>query len=80
MALIKKAQNFIKWALGGDAGREAKLAKILGPAFSQEDIPDVIEKIIQIYLEERQQDEKFIDAYYRLGMAPFKERVYAKAD
>jgi sulfite reductase (NADPH) hemoprotein beta-component len=76
----KKGAEFYQVALGGDAGREAKLAKILGPAFSQEDIPDVIEKIIQIYLEERQQDEKFIDAYYRLGMAPFKERVYAKAD
>jgi sulfite reductase (NADPH) hemoprotein beta-component len=76
----KKGAEFYQVALGGDAGREAKLAKILGPSFSQEDIPDVIEKIIQIYLDERQNNEKFIDTYERLGMEPFKEKVYAKAD
>ncbi len=76
----KKGAEFYQVALGGDAGREAKLAKILGPSFSQEEIPDVIEKIIQIYLDERQHNEKFIDAYERLGMEPFKEKVYAKAD
>lgn len=76
----KKGAEFYQVALGGDAGREAKLAKILGPSFSQEEIPDVIEKIIQIYLDERQSDEKFIETYHRLGMDPFKERVYAKTD
>lgn len=76
----KKGAEFYQVALGGDAGREAKLAKILGPSFSQEEIPDVIEKIIQIYMDERQNDEKFIETYHRLGMQPFKERVYAKAD
>ncbi|MDG2091052.1 MAG: nitrite/sulfite reductase [Gammaproteobacteria bacterium] len=76
----KKGAEFYQVALGGDAGREAKLAKILGPSFSQEEIPDVIEKIIQIYLDERQSDEKFIDAFYRLGIDLFKERVYAEAD
>ncbi|MFL2840345.1 MAG: nitrite/sulfite reductase [Pseudohongiellaceae bacterium] len=76
----KKGAEFYQVALGGDAGREAKLAKILGPSFAQEEIPDVIEKIIQIYLDKRQSNEKFIDTYQRLGMEPFKERVYAKVD
>ena len=76
----KKGAEFYQVALGGDAGREAKLAKILGPSFSQEEIPDVIEKIIQIYLDERQSDEKFIDVFHRLGMNFFKERVYAKTN
>ncbi len=76
----KKGAEFYQVALGGDAGREAKLAKILGPAFSQDEIPDVIEKIIQIYEDQRQDNEKFIDTYQRVGMDPFKEKVYAKAD
>jgi sulfite reductase (NADPH) hemoprotein beta-component len=80
LGVDKKGEEFYQIALGGNAGREAEIAKILGPSFAQEEIPDVIEKIIQIYLDERHDNEKFIDTYHRLGMEPFKERVYAKAD
>jgi len=43
-------------------------------------MPEVIEKIIQVYVEQRQPEELFIDTYNRIGIEPFKERVYAKAD
>ena len=80
LGVDKKGEEFYQITLGGDAGREAKLGKVLGPSFAQEKIPDVIDQIIQIYLAERQDGEKFIDTYQRLGMEPFKEQVYAKAD
>ena len=80
LGVDKKGEEFYQVALGGSSEREASLAKILGPSFAQEEIPDVIEKIIDIYLELRESDESFIHAYKRLGIEPFKERVYAKAN
>ena len=56
------------------------LGKILGPSFKQEDMPDVMEKILSTYVALRQEEETFLACYQRVGMEPFKERVYAKAD
>lgn len=80
LGVDKKGEEFYQVALGGDQGREAKLAQVLGPSFAQEEIPDVIEKIVDLYIAERKQGEKFIDTYGRIGIQPFKEKVYAKAD
>jgi len=80
LGVDKKGEEFYQIALGGAQGREAKLAQVLGPSFAQDDIPDVIEKIIDLYLTERKSDEKFIDTFERLGIQSFKEKVYAKAD
>jgi sulfite reductase (NADPH) hemoprotein beta-component len=66
--------------LGGSAGHDTRLAKILGPAFAQEDIPDVIEKVVDIYLDQRKDEEVFLETFERLGMQHFKEIVYAKVD
>jgi len=76
----KKGEEFYQVSLGGAADREAALGKILGPSFAQGDIPDVIEKIIHVYMTRRTEGERFIDTCKRLGMDPFKEYVYAKAD
>ncbi|ESW36219.1 hypothetical protein O164_31320 [Pseudomonas taiwanensis SJ9] len=38
---------------------------------------DVIEKLIAVYVEQRTEEERFIDTYQRIGIDPFKERVYA---
>lgn len=76
----KKGSEFYQVALGGSAGHDTRLAKILGPSFAQEEIPDVIEKIINIYMDQRDDGEVFLDTFERLGMPHFKEIVYAKAD
>jgi sulfite reductase beta subunit-like hemoprotein len=49
----------------------------LGPSFAQEAMPDVIGKLIDVYVEQRTEDERFIDTYQRIGIDLFKERVYA---
>ena len=46
-------------------------------SFAQDDMADVIEKLIAVYVEQRTEEERFIDTYQRIGIDPFKERVYA---
>ena len=55
----------------------ASLAQILGPSFAQDDIPQVIQKLVDVHLENRQGEERFIDTYRRLGVEPYKEAVYS---
>lgn len=64
-------------SLGGSSARDASLGQILGPSFAQEQMADVIDKIIQVYVERRTEEEPFIDTFRRIGIDPFKERVYA---
>jgi sulfite reductase (NADPH) hemoprotein beta-component len=77
LGVDKKGQEFYQVSLGGQQGLNASLGKILGPSFAQDEIPDVVEKILNCYLEKRLPEERFIDTYERIGLAPFKERVYA---
>ena len=80
LGVDKKGQEFYQVCLGGSQARDASIGKILGPSFKQEDMPDVIDKILSTYLSLRQQEENFLDTYRRVGIDPFKERVYAQAD
>ncbi len=80
LGVDKKGEEFYQVTLGGSADRETALGKVLGPAFAQEDMPDVVEKIIDVYLENRKDGENFLATYCRIGIDPYKERVYAKAD
>jgi sulfite reductase (NADPH) hemoprotein beta-component len=78
LGVDKKGQEFYQVSLGGSQDRDASLAKILGPSFSQADVPDVIETVLNTYVENRTPEETFLDTYRRIGLAPFKEKVYAK--
>jgi sulfite reductase (NADPH) hemoprotein beta-component len=80
LGVDKKGEEFYQISLGGSSRNEASLGKIIGPSFAQDEIPDVVEKIVEVYKSNRQADEKFIDTYNRIGLEPFKEKVYAKAD
>ena len=77
LGVDKKGQEFYQVCLGGSQAKDASIAKILGPSFKQEDMPDVIETVLSTYVELRNPEESFLDTYKRLGIAPFKERVYA---
>ena len=80
LGVYKKGEEFYQVSLGGSSKNQASLGKIIGPSFAQEEIPEVIQKIISVYKSQRKSNEKFIDTYIRIGMDPFKEQVYAKAD
>ncbi len=78
LGVDKKGQEFFQVSLGGNQGKDASLGKIIGPSFSAEQIPNIIEKILNVYVENRLEEETFLQAYRRLGMDIFKEAVYAK--
>lgn len=63
--------------LGGAQGNNSSIAKVIGPSFTYEQIPEVIDRLLQVYLRERIEDERFIDTVRRIGITPFKEYVYA---
>jgi sulfite reductase (NADPH) hemoprotein beta-component len=77
LGVDKKGREFYQVALGGRQGREASIGKILGPSFGAEDMPDVIAKILNVYVKERLDEESFLQTYDRIGIDPFKEAVYA---
>ncbi len=77
LGVDKKGAEFYQVSIGGSSGRDTTLGQILGPSFAQDDMPDVIEKIIGVYVEQRNEDEQFLDTFRRIGIDPFKGRVYA---
>lgn len=80
LGVDKKGEEFYQVSLGGSQSKEASIGKILGPSFSRAEMPDVIETILSVYVAERLEDETFLQAFRRIGMQPFKERVYARVD
>ncbi|WP_040241173.1 nitrite/sulfite reductase [Chromohalobacter japonicus] len=77
LGVDKKGEEYYQISLGGSQGNESSLGKILGPSFYREDVTDVIDKLLKVYVGERTADETFLDTYRRIGLKPFKEHVYA---
>ena len=80
LGVDKKGHEFYQVQLGGSARNDATLGKVLGPSFAREDMPSVIRKVIDTYVDNRIEGESFIEAYRRIGHEKFKERVYAKVN
>lgn len=79
LGVDKSGKEFYQVQLGGNASNDASLGDVLGPSFGADDMPAVIQKIVDVYVANRTAEELFIDTYRRIGAAPFKEKVYAKA-
>ncbi len=77
LGVDKKGTEFYQISLGGEPGTDAAIGEITGRAFTEDKIIDAIENVVETYLIERQDNERFIDTYRRIGMPPFKERLYA---
>ena len=80
LGVDKKGEEFYQISLGGSADNHTSIGKIMGPAFAQEEIPDVVATIIEVYKSNRTDGETFTQTFARIGMQPFKDKVYAKAD
>ena len=76
LGVDKNDSEFYQVTLGGRQGNNAKLGKVIGPSFSAGEMPDVVDKIIKVYIESRHADERFLDTFDRIGLDPFKNRVY----
>ncbi len=79
LGVDRKGEEYYQVQVGGSSGHDASLGKILGPSFKMDEVPSVIEKILKTYIEQRTPEERFIDTCHRIGIQPFKEKVYAKA-
>jgi sulfite reductase (NADPH) hemoprotein beta-component len=79
LGVDKADEEWYQVSLGGAQGNDSALGKVIGPSFKAEEMPDVIERIIDTFVANRVEDEHFIDTYNRIGMTPFKERVYAQS-
>ncbi|MEJ5978738.1 nitrite/sulfite reductase [Novosphingobium sp. PS1R-30] len=71
----KGVENY-QLSLGGSEGADTSLGTITGPGFSEDGVVDAVEKATNLYLAQRQEGERFLDTYRRIGMAPFKEAIY----
>ena len=79
LGVDKRGAEFYQVSLGGNQALDASLGKIVGPSFSRAEVPDVIEKILDVYLKSRFEGEEFLHCYRRIGIEPFREQVYADA-
>ena len=77
LGVDKKGREFYQVSIGGSGYEDATLAKILGPSFAQNEIPEVVQKLVDVHLKNRQGEERFIDTFRRIGIEPFKKSVYA---
>jgi len=76
LGVDKKGVENYQLLLGGCEGADTSLGQITGPGFSEDGIVDAVEKATQVYLNNKQGTERFLDTYRRIGMAPFKEAIY----
>ena len=82
LGVDKNGEEWYQISIGGNQGltrpgAPAAVGKVIGPSFARDQIPDVIEKLIGLYLEQRESEaERFIDVVWRTGIDPFKKRVY----
>jgi sulfite reductase (NADPH) hemoprotein beta-component len=79
LGVDKKGEEFYQLTLGGSGAEDASIGKILGPGLGADQVAGAVDTLVEVYLAQREGTERFLDTYRRIGMAPFKEAVYADA-
>jgi sulfite reductase (NADPH) hemoprotein beta-component len=79
LGVDKKGEEFYQVTLGGSPDDDAALGQILGPALPSAKVAEAVEQMVEVYMRERKEGERFLDTFRRTGVAPFKEAVYADA-
>jgi len=78
LGVDKKGVEFYQLQLGGSGAEDASIGEVMGPGFTEHEIADAVERVVNLYLKTRQPGERFLDTYRRVGMAPFKDAAYEK--
>ncbi|WP_242207981.1 MULTISPECIES: nitrite/sulfite reductase [unclassified Pseudomonas] len=78
LGVDKNGSEWYQITLGGAQGKHSALGKVIGPSFSAAEVPQVIERIIGTFVRYREHEELFVDTVARIGLEPFRERVYPK--
>lgn len=79
LGVDKKGEEFYQLTLGGSGAEDAAVGQVLGPALPTDRVAEAVDTIVEVYLRERAEGERFLDTFRRTGVAPFKEAVYAVA-
>ena len=77
LGVDKGGEEWYRITIGGAAGNDASLGSVIGPSVAKRDVPETLARLLEVYVRERRPDERFLDTVRRLGVRPFKERVYA---
>jgi sulfite reductase (NADPH) hemoprotein beta-component len=77
LGVDKDGSEWYQVSIGGKQGNDASLGTVIGPSFAAEEMPGVVQRLIDVYIQERTPEERFIDTVRRIGVAPFKAHVYA---
>ena len=78
LGVDKRGEEWYQITLGGSATGEVSLGEVIGPSVAKRQVAATLARIVEVYLERRESDaETFLQAVRRLGITPFKERVYA---
>ena len=76
LGVEKKGSQWYQIAIGGTEERDARLATILGAAVPQDQVATTIAQLMEVFVAQRQAEERFLDTVERIGIQPFKQRVY----
>jgi sulfite reductase (NADPH) hemoprotein beta-component len=77
LGVDKRGEEWYQITLGGSASGITSLGTVIGPSVSKADVAETIARILDVYVAERQEEESFLEAFRRIGVQPFSERVYA---
>ena len=78
LGVDKKGEEWYQLTVGGDASNQATLGTRLGPAIAKEKVSDAVSDILEVYREQRNGTEQLLDTFRRIGIDPFKDKVYAE--
>jgi sulfite reductase (NADPH) hemoprotein beta-component len=79
LGVDKKGVEFYQLVLGGSGAEDASIGTIMGPGFGEHEIADAVERVVDVYIAERKDGERFLDTYRRIGMEKFKAAAYQEA-
>jgi sulfite reductase (NADPH) hemoprotein beta-component len=77
LGVDKDGEEWYQISIGGSQGNNCSIGKVIGRSFSFGQVPEVLARLLQVYVQERYDDERFIDTVRRIGYEPFKTYVYA---
>ena len=80
LGVDKKGEEWYQIQVGGSSENSASLGKVLGPSVPKDQVAEVIGRLLAVYLDLREDGERFLDTYRRVGVEPFRERAYAELE